>query len=147
MVSLRIDNRDVMIQLKEVTIVVKADKTTSILPKGKQEQQTWPGVSIVQHPKAVFVAVPDSEILYVPETIPAKEAKKLKCSVLVLNSPQEKLAKALNPRLVVLLQATTDASRTLQKATGIQTVAADTNSTFNLSAYNALSSQQRLGQF
>ncbi|MEK6849488.1 MAG: hypothetical protein AABY01_02875 [Nanoarchaeota archaeon] len=147
MVTLRFSNRDVIVQLKDVSVIIKNDKTCSILPEGKPEQKEWKGVTVTTHPKAVYVAVPDSELLYVPENMTVKDAKKLSCSVLVLSAPQEKLAKALNPRMVVLLQSTTETSRAMQKATGIQTISVDNNSALNLAAYNALSSQQRLGQF
>jgi hypothetical protein len=92
----------------------------------------------------VRLQLPDAIIEYL-HAIP-QLLKEHPCSVLVVAGgvPVKRLVKALEPRLLILHNRTTDEARTLQKELGVQTIAADEHTVVDLAAYNALSAQQRL---
>jgi hypothetical protein len=125
-------------------------KTDAEVPMiGVDDRFSVKDVFIKRHPGGTTIALPDATVEYFPKTLPSREAKKYPCNVLILGEHRDatKIIKAVQPRLAILHNGNLEHARDIQKALGIQTIAANPGVVVNLNAYNALSSQQRLGAF
>lgn len=133
-----------------VVLGESTDQVDAEIPmEGSAETFSVKDVLVKRHAGGTTLALPDATVEYFPKTLKTKDAKHFTCNVLILGEHRDatKVIKAVNPRLAILHNGNLEHARDIQKATGIQTIAANQGLVVNLKAYNALSSQQRLVSF
>lgn len=143
-------------KITNINATYATDETRS-QDKEQIKTTTEPKDIIAEHkPCGILFQTPDVHILYLTKEPDSKQTKEYKCDVLILyNNTNAELIQKISPKLCILTgysprimeQNPIYIARDINKATGIQTIAAQDSTTIDLKDYSALRSQKSLNKF
>lgn len=120
-------------------------------------QKQHKDIELERKEKGVLFRLPDCTVSYITNAVLAKEAEQYRADVVIFSNHEntQKIIEKLRPKLVILTHFTETLhkqnpvyhARELQKATGIQTIAAEDGLTVDLDSYSALPAQKSLAKF
>jgi len=127
------------------------------LVKAEHVDKQHGDIEVFKKEKGVVFRLPECKISYITHKLSVKEMANYAADVLVLSvhDNSEKLITKLKPKLTILTcfdlsmhnKNPVYIARDLQKATGIQTIAAEDGLTVDLYSYSALPEQKSLKKF
>ena|GEM_PF-1855221 len=144
------------LKITNINAIYSTDETRS-QDKDQIKTDTPSKDIIAEHkPFGILFKTSDAHIMYLTKEPDSKQIKEYKCDVLILyNNTNAGLIQKIAPKLCILTGYTPKIieqnplyiARDINKATGIQTIAAQDNTTIDLKDYSALRQQKSLNKF
>jgi len=120
-------------------------------------QKQHKDIELERKEKGVVFRLPDCKLTYLTNPLLMKEIDDYQADVIIISNHEntKKIIEKLKPKLVILTHFTEELhqknpvyhARELQKATGIQTIAAEDGLTVDLDSYSAFPAQKSLNKF